>query len=117
MNDFYQVHATVCRTIAHAKRLQILDLLRSGERSVNDLAEAMGASAANVSQQLAVLRGAGVVRTRREGTTVYYSVANPKILQAYDLMTQVMRDQIASLGAQASRPPVAAPPRRASKKK
>jgi DNA-binding transcriptional ArsR family regulator len=97
MKNVYKAHAQVCKTIAHAKRLEILDLLRNGEMCVNDLAKAMEVPAANVSQQLAVLRSAGVVRTRQDGTTVYYRVASPKILRAYDLMSEVMQEQATAL--------------------
>lgn len=92
MKDFYRAHESICKTIAHAKRLEILDTLRDGEMSVNELAERMELPPANVSQQLAVLRNAGVLQTRQEGASVFYRIANPKILQAYDLMTQVMKE-------------------------
>jgi ArsR family transcriptional regulator len=95
MKDFYRLHADICKTIANPKRLEILNLLRGVERHVGDLAEQMGVSAANVSQQLAVLHGAGVVSRRRDGTTVFYRIANPKIMKAYDLMTEVMKDTAA----------------------
>jgi ArsR family transcriptional regulator len=89
------MHAEICKTIANPKRLEILNLLRRGEKHVGELAEAMDVPAANVSQQLAVLRGAGVVSGRRDGTTVFYRIANPKILKAFDLMTEVMKDAAA----------------------
>jgi DNA-binding transcriptional ArsR family regulator len=92
MKDFYRYHAEMCKTIAHAKRLEIIDRLRNGEMSVTGLAERMGVQSANVSQQLAILRTAGAVETRREGTTIFYRIANPKIFQACDLMTQVMEE-------------------------
>ena len=96
MKDCYRAHAEICKTIAQAKRLEILDTLRGGELSVNDLAERLAVAAANVSQQLAVLRNAGVVLTRQQGTSVFYRVANPKILRAYDLMTEVMEETLAA---------------------
>ena len=68
MKDRYRIHAEICKAIAHAKRLEILDTLRDREMNVNDLALKMGVQAANVSQQLALLRSAGVVETRRAGT-------------------------------------------------
>ena len=95
MKDFYRMHAELCKTIANPKRLEILNLLRGSEKPVGELAEAMDVPAANVSQQLAVLRGAGAVASRREGTTVFYRIANPKIMKAYDLMTEVMKDAAA----------------------
>jgi ArsR family transcriptional regulator len=103
MTEAYRLHAAICKTIAHPKRLQILDLLRRGEMTVNDIAQAVEAKAANVSQQLAVLRSAGVVRTRREGTSIHYRIANPKIMHAYDLMAEVLEEEMASIRSQLAR--------------
>ena len=94
----FELHAGICRTLAHPKRLEILSLLRKGKLSVGELAERMGASLANVSQHLAVLRDKGVVVTRREGVSVYYRVSNPKIIQACDLMRDVLFEQLARSG-------------------
>ena len=94
----FELHAGICRTLAHPKRLEILSLLRRGELSVGELAERMGASLANVSQHLAVLRDKGVVEARREGVSVYYRVSNPKIIQACDLMRDVLFEQLARSG-------------------
>ena len=90
----YELHASICRTFSHPKRLKILNLLREGELSVGELAERMGVSLANVSQHLAILRDKGVVVPRREGVSIYYQVSNPKIIQACDLMREVLLDQL-----------------------
>ena len=95
MRERFRFHAEICRSIAHPKRLEILNLLRRGRRSVGELAELMDISPANVSQQLAVLRHAGVVRRAMEGTSAYYSISDVRVLEAYDLMTQVMEEQLA----------------------
>jgi ArsR family transcriptional regulator len=94
----FELHAGICRTLAHPKRLEILSLLRAGELSVGELAERMGVSLANVSQHLAILRDKGVVMTQREGVSVYYRVADPKIIQACDLMREVLFEQLARSG-------------------
>ena len=94
--DFYELQSGICRAIAHAKRLEILDALRGGDLSVGELAARTGSSVANVSQQLAVLRDAGVLSTRRAGTAVYYSIANAKILRVCDLMTEITEEVAAS---------------------
>lgn len=94
----FGLHARICRTFSHPKRLEILNLLRDGELPVSQLAEQMGVSLANVSQHLAVLRDKGVVVTRREGVSVYYRVSNPKIIQACDLMREVLFEQLARSG-------------------
>jgi ArsR family transcriptional regulator len=93
---FFQFHAEVCKAIVHPKRLEILDLLRGTERSVNELAGLMEVSAANVSQHLAILRNSGVVQKRVAGTTAYYSVTDPRVIDAFDLMSRVMEEQLAT---------------------
>ena len=90
----FKLHAAICRTLANAIRLEILSLLREEELSVGDLAERIGVSLPNASQHLAILRDKGVVVARREGVNVYYRVADPKIIQACDLMREVLLDQL-----------------------
>jgi len=92
MNELYRMHAEFFRIIAHPKRLEILDLLRGGEVNVTQLARAMGLRTVNVSQELAPLRSAGVVETRRAGKTVFYRLTSQKILRAYELIAQAMRE-------------------------
>lgn len=91
-----ELHARVCKTMAHAVRLALLNALRSGERSVGDLAEAIGATQPLVSQHLGVLRNQGLLRTRRNGSEVFYSVAYPKMIQACDLLREVLFEHLRS---------------------
>ncbi len=86
----FHLHAEVCKTLANAKRLEILNLLRNGEMSVRDIIKQMRVSKANVSQHLAVMRRAGIVETRRDGVNVYYWVSNTKVTKACDLMREVL---------------------------
>ncbi|MEW6409553.1 MAG: metalloregulator ArsR/SmtB family transcription factor [Nitrospirota bacterium] len=90
----YELHAEICKIFANPKRLEILNALREGELTVSDLVEILGTSKANVSQHLALLRGKGILRTRREGLNIYYSVANPKVIQACILMREVLIEQL-----------------------
>ena len=93
---FYQVHADFCKSIVHSKRLEILDHLRDKERSVGELSNLMEIPAANVSQHLAILRNTGVVQKRVEGTTAYYRVTDARVIEAFDLMSKVMEEHLAS---------------------
>jgi DNA-binding transcriptional ArsR family regulator len=68
--------AGLLRALASEKRLRILCLLSEGERSVGQICAALEVSQANVSQQLAILRRAGLVRGRRDGQTVHYCLAS-----------------------------------------
>ena len=90
----FQLHAQICQALANAKRLEILDALRNGERSVGKLTDALGIRKANASQHLAVLRAKGIVVARREGQTIYYRLATPKVIQACDLMRQVLLEHL-----------------------
>ncbi len=76
-----QLKAELFKAIGHPVRVRILEQLVGGERSVGALAEALGSDIAGVSQQLAVLRRNGVVVTRREGTTVFYSLRDPGMVE------------------------------------
>ncbi len=72
---FYNLHAEMCKTISNPRRQAILDTIRSGEMTVSELIEKTGISQANLSQHLAILRVKGVVRTRRDGNNIYYSIS------------------------------------------
>src|SRR4030067_417311 len=94
MKHIYELHAEVCKTLANAKRIEIINLLRSGEKSVAWLLEKTGFLKANLSQHLSVLRQRGIVKNRKEGLTVYYRIANQKIVKACDLMREVLFEQV-----------------------
>lgn len=75
------------RTLGEPTRLRLLDQLRRGqERSVNELVDAIDAGQANVSKHLQILLAAGFVARRKEGTTVYYRLADPTVFQLCDLV-------------------------------
>jgi ArsR family transcriptional regulator len=92
--ELYKLKAEVCKTFADPKRLLIINELRSGEKAVGDLSRTLKISQAVVSSQLAILRQRGVVIPRREGTNVYYSLSDLKIIEACDLVHQVLLNQI-----------------------
>jgi DNA-binding transcriptional ArsR family regulator len=93
--ELFKLQAEVCKTMADVKRLMIIHELRDGEKPVGQLVSELGLPQANVSQHLAILRERGIVSTRREGTSIYYSMASPKIGQACDLVQEVIADQLA----------------------
>lgn len=101
--DIYEAHAAMCRIFTHAVRLKIIDLLGKGELSVSAITESVGIGRPTVSQHLAVLREQGVVRTRRSGTTIFYSIADPRIINACRTMRAVLIDRMRSQGMLASR--------------
>ncbi len=94
--EFYRRHADMCGAFAHPLRLELLQLLHErGESTVSDLAEATGVRMANLSQHLAIMRSTNMVLSRKEGASVYYRLADARIIQAFDLITQVLLDQMA----------------------
>jgi DNA-binding transcriptional ArsR family regulator len=78
--------AAVARALSDPKRLCVLEMLAWGERSVTELSAGLGCQVPNMSQHLAVLRSAGLVSTRRDGTTVYYSLTDKRVLEAYRMI-------------------------------
>jgi DNA-binding transcriptional ArsR family regulator len=71
--------AGVIKCLGHPLRLRLLDAMESGEATVSELQACSGASQAMVSQQLATLRGHGIVAARRDGPFVRYSITEPKV--------------------------------------
>jgi DNA-binding transcriptional ArsR family regulator len=99
----YERQARICQVLVDPKRLRLLALLRDREYSVGELAETLGIAYPNVSQHLNVMRDAGLVATRRAGTSVYYRLAYPRIADACDIVREVLRQQLADAAALAGR--------------
>jgi DNA-binding transcriptional ArsR family regulator len=91
----YEFHAQFCKTLADANRLLIIAELVKGEKSVTDLANNLELNQSNVSKHLALMRERGLVATRREGVSIYYSLSDPRIFKAIELLIHVQADQVA----------------------
>jgi DNA-binding transcriptional ArsR family regulator len=88
--DATRAHAaTIARALADPKRLCVVERLAGGERSVSDLSREVGCQVPNMSQHLSVLRSAGLVASRREGSTVFYRLVDDRVLEAYRLLQLV----------------------------
>lgn len=81
--------ALMARALADPKRLCVIEQLAGGERSVSDLSRGVGCQVPNMSQHLSILRTAGIVASRREGSTVFYRLVDDRVLEAYRLLQQV----------------------------
>ena len=90
----YEMHAGVCAALAHAKRIQIIDLLQGGEKTAGNLSREMEIPKGNLSQHLNVMKSKGLLLSRREGVSIYYRIANPKIVTACQLMREVLMEQL-----------------------
>jgi len=97
----YTLKAEFFKTLGHPARIQILELLVQGERSVGELQAEVGLEGSHISQQLAVLRRAGVVEFRKQGNSVIYSVASPDMAElmavARKVLTGMLNDQVGLL--------------------
>lgn len=90
----YQVKAEFFRILGHPVRVRILELLRDGERTVGDLQNELQMDSSGTSQHLGVLRKHGILDTRRAGTSVYYTVRDPRIFQLLEVSKQILTSSL-----------------------
>lgn len=97
----YRYKADFFKTLGHPARIRVLELLSESEQSVTKLQQEVGLETSHLSQQLAVLRRAGLVTTRKQGTTVFYALAAPEVADllalARHILTEVLSGQMAVL--------------------
>ncbi|MDX3373928.1 metalloregulator ArsR/SmtB family transcription factor [Streptomyces sp. ME02-6991-2A] len=93
----YRLKAEFFKTLGHPVRIRVLELLSEREHAVSEMLGEVGVEAAHLSQQLAVLRRAGLVVARREGSAVYYTLAAPEVAEllrvARTILTEVLTGQ------------------------
>jgi ArsR family transcriptional regulator len=87
------MQARVLKALANASRLKIVDRLSRGECSVGELTELIGSDRTTVSKHLAVLCAHGIVRDRREGNMVYYTLLTPCVMSFFSCATQVLEER------------------------
>jgi len=91
----YELHAQMCQVFTSPKRLEILNLLRDRELSVGELTKLARIRQSNLSQHLSILREKGIVKARRDGVKIYYSLANSKIIKAFDIIREMLLEKLA----------------------
>jgi DNA-binding transcriptional ArsR family regulator len=95
----YAFKADFFKALAHPLRIQLLEILVAGERSVQELQQALDQGQPAVSQQLAVLRARHIVEARKDGTTVRYAVRDPLIGQLLEVARRIFDNQLAGTQA------------------
>ena len=90
----YVMKAEFFRIIGHPARVRILELLRDGERSVGELQAAVNLDSSGTSQHLGVLRRQGVLESRKEGTSVFYRVRDPRTFQLLEVARQILTSSL-----------------------
>lgn len=91
----YQVKAEFFRTLGHPARIRVLEILQGGERPVSELLPEVGIEASHLSQQLGVMRRAGIIQSRKVGSNVYYSVGDPKFFELLDVAKRIITSSLA----------------------
>lgn len=92
--EIHLLHAQMCQGLADPKRILILYALDEEPRRVTDLAEALDIPQPTVSHHLKILRNRGLVTAEREGTAAFYSLTDRRVIEALDLLREMMADQL-----------------------
>lgn len=95
----YQAKAELFRTLGHPARIRVLELLAERDHAVHELLEAIEIEASNLSQQLAVMRRAGLVSQRRVGGQVVYAISVPEVAELLAVGRRVLATIIADQDA------------------
>ena len=90
-SEVNELQAELCKILANPKRINIIYLLKDGEKSVLEIAKAIGISQSNTSQHLTIMKAKGVVKSRRAGNEIYYSLAIPELSQACELVRTALK--------------------------
>lgn len=90
----FELHAKLCKALSNPKRLEIIATLRDRELSVGELADRLAIPIGNLSQHLNMMKGVGMLNARKAGNVVYYSLATPKMLDAFDILREILFDRI-----------------------
>jgi rhodanese-related sulfurtransferase/predicted transcriptional regulator len=93
----FDAFASVAKSLGSGRRAEIVDVLSQGERAVDEVATELGQSVANTSQHLQQLLRSGLVRTRRDGTRIYYSLSSPRVAELWAAVRDVAAEHVAEL--------------------
>jgi ArsR family transcriptional regulator len=94
MRELELVHDRVCSALGDPKRLMILYTLSDGPKCVHDIAAELDSPQPTISRHLKILRDRALVETSRQGTTVFYSLADHRLIDALDLLRGILRDRV-----------------------
>ncbi len=90
----FELHADTCKALGHPLRIQVIDLLEDKELGFTDILEITGGLKSNLSQHLSVMTTKGILKSRREGQSTYFSLSSKKVAQACRLMREVLVDNL-----------------------
>lgn len=87
--DFYRKCSELFKVMSNPKRLEILNIIKDKEVTVNEISKELGTRKSNTSQHLAYLRYVGIVQARRDGKNIFYKLADPKIVEPCKILSEV----------------------------
>ncbi len=90
----FELHADVCKALGHPLRIEVIDTLQDREMCFTDILDITGGSKSNLSQHLSVMTKKGILKSRRDGQNIYFSLASKKVAQACRLMREVLIDNL-----------------------
>lgn len=93
-HPIYVLKADFFRALGHPARVRILELISEEERAVGDLQTELGIDSSGTSQHLAALRRQGLVETRREGTTIFYKLKDPRVTQLLTVAREILTSNL-----------------------
>ena len=96
--EIFHIHSDVCKTLANPIRLMILALLAKREMSVGEMVEVIGINLANVSQHLGTLRSRNIVKARKVGQMVFYSLVDKRLIEACNIIRSVILEDMKKQG-------------------
>lgn len=95
MNDISNFRADILKALAQPTRLKIIEFLRDGERCVCEIFPAIGEEQSNTSRHLVMMLTTGILSRRKEGLKIYYAIKYPEILEIVDIVTLLVKQEIA----------------------
>jgi DNA-binding transcriptional ArsR family regulator len=90
----FELHANVCKALAHPLRIEVIDILQQGELCFTDILDVTGGLKSNLSQHLSVMTQKGILKVRKDGKCNYYSLSSKKVAQACRLMREVLVESL-----------------------
>lgn len=94
-NETTLLHERICSALGDPKRIMLLYVLHENPQCVSDLVQTLALPQSTVSRHLAILREKNLVKTERQGMNVIYSLADPRVIEALDVLRAILRDQLA----------------------
>lgn len=90
----YKIKADFLKALAHPLRLQVVEFLKNGEKNVSSIIKALGVPQSSLSRHLTILREAGVLKSRQEGTVIYYNIDDHDIFHVLRPIAEMLRKKL-----------------------